>query len=338
MMKTLLLPAGEEAYSLAGRLLRQGELVGIPTETVYGLGADAFNEEAVKKIFLAKGRPQDNPLIVHIAGLSEMEQLTKNPPALAFRIAEKFWPGPLTMILPRSERVGDIVTAGLDTVGVRFPSHPAAQRIIKESGVPIAAPSGNLSGLPSPTKASHMMRDMEGRIPLIVDGGECGVGVESSVIAVMEDHVHILRPGGVTLEMLSELCPVTIDQGVLNQLPADAKVASPGMKYKHYSPKARVIIIDSDLAAFREFVESHAEKGVYAMVFQGEEKEMPVPAIPFGGKDSAEEQARLLFDDLRRCDDMGAKTVYVRKPREDGVGLAVYNRLIRAAAFTVIKL
>ncbi len=336
--KTQVLPPDEENIRLAAELLNQGEVVGFPTETVYGLAASAYNPEAVAKIFAAKGRPQDNPLIVHIASMDMLPPLVKNPPALTFKLAEKFWPGPMTMILPRSERIGDEVSASLPTVGIRYPSSPTAQKMILASRLPLAAPSGNLSGHPSPTTAAHMLHDMDTRIPLIIDGGECQVGLESTVIQVKEDRVRLLRPGGITVEMLEEICPVEIDQGVLHAVDANAKVASPGMKYRHYAPIAEVTIVESPLPAFKKYMESVAGDGVYAMVFDGEEEGMCVPTLPFGQSGHPETQAHTLFDLLRKCDDLGAKKVYVRSPDRHGIGLAVYNRLLRAAAFRIVKL
>ncbi len=319
-------------------MLKSGELVGLPTETVYGLAADALNPTAVKKIFIAKGRPQDNPLIVHISDIDMIYSLTENPPALCFELASAFWPGPLTMVLPKAKTLSDEVTAGLDTVGIRFPSHKVAQDIITESKTPLAAPSANLSGSPSPTKAIHVFSDLDGKIPLIIDGGDSSVGVESTVIAVKENAIVLLRPGAVTVEELKAFAPVTIDKGVLQKVDEDKKVASPGMKYKHYSPKAEVIIIDSDFESFRKYIDENKNDGVFAMVFEGEEKSLSVPTVSFGIKEDDFSQARVLFDSLRECDKLGAKKVFVRSPKKDGVGLAVYNRLLRAAAFTVITL
>jgi len=310
--------------------------VGIPTETVYGLAADALNPEAVKKIFIAKGRPQDNPLIVHISDIDMINTLTENPPKLCFALAKAFWPGPLTMVLPKAKTLSNEVTASLDTVGIRFPSHKVAQDIIKASGTPLAAPSANLSGSPSPTKAIHVFSDLKDRIPLVIDGGDSSVGVESTVIAVKEEKITLLRPGAVTVEELERFAPVTIDKGVLQKVADNKKVASPGMKYKHYSPKAKVIIIDSDFEKFKNYIDENKADGVFAMVFEGEEKSLSVPTVSFGIIEDDSSQAKILFDSLRKCDELGAKVVFVRSPKKDGVGLAVYNRLLRAAAFTVI--
>lgn len=336
--ETALLPANDAGIEKAVSLLRQGELVGIPTETVYGLAANAWNPDAAKKIYAAKGRPSDNPLIVHIADLEMLKSLARVRPQLAYTLADAFWPGPLTMIFPKAKEVPDTTTGGLDTVAVRMPSHPVAARLIRESGLPLAAPSANLSGLPSPTKAEHVFQDMNGRIPLILDGGECSVGVESTVISVHEDGVRLLRPGGITVEMLSKYCEVTVDDGVLHQLKNGEKALSPGMKYKHYSPKANVVILDGSAEAFAEYVRLHQGPGVWAMAFEGEEKLLDVPSMPFGKRGDGLSQAKVLFDRLRECDEKGAQTVYVPMPEKDGVGLAVYNRLLRAAGFDVVVL
>ncbi len=335
--ETKLLKPDEAGIALAVSLLRDGELVGMPTETVYGLAADALNPQAAAKIYAAKGRPSDNPLIVHIADLAMLEPLTAYRPQLAYTLAEAFWPGPLTMIFSKADRVPSATTGGMDTVAVRMPAHPVAAKLIRESGLPLAAPSANLSGLPSPTRAEHVYQDMQGRIPLILDGGECAVGVESTVISVGEDSVRLLRPGGITVEMLSRYCRVEVDDGVLHKLAEGQKALSPGMKYKHYSPKANVIILDGDAAAFAEYVNAHSGNNVWAMAFKGEEGALCVPSLPFGERGDGLSQAKVLFDQLRECDEKGAATVYVPMPEKDGVGLAVYNRLLRAAGFEVVE-
>ena len=335
--KTEILSPTDENIEKAGRLLKSGEVVGIPTETVYGLAADATNPEAVSKIFKAKGRPQDNPLIVHIADKSDIEKYAKDIPDIAYRIADKFWPGPITMVLPKKDVIPETTSGGLDTVGLRFPSNTIAKKIIKSAGVPLAAPSANLSGKPSTTTAGHVFDDMNGKIPAIIDGGTCSVGVESTVISFSGDSVIILRPGFISREdLLTVADDVIIDKGVLSEISNDVVVASPGMKYKHYSPKANVIIVDGEYNEFVEFFEKNYSDGVYAMIFGNETDKFPYPHFSYGTTDS--EQAAELFDKLRIIDKMNAKTVYVRCPSKDGVGLAVYNRLIRAAGFEVIKL
>jgi L-threonylcarbamoyladenylate synthase len=339
-MHTLLLNAAEPgAIEEAARIIRNGGLVGIPTETVYGLAANALDAKAVAKIFEAKGRPQDNPLIVHISAFEQIRRLVKSVPESAEKLAKAYWPGPMTMVLEKSDLIPDIVSAGLPTVGIRFPSHPVAQALITAAGVPIAAPSANRSGLPSTTTAEHVMRDMDGRIDAVLDGGTCGVGVESTIVTLASDPPRLLRPGGITLEQLQAvLGRVDVDKAVLNPLPKDAKPLSPGMKYKHYSPKANIIIIQSDEKTFADFVNSHKAPGVAVLCYTGEEKLVDVPAVCYGGETDYEAQARDLFEALRHLDDIGAKTVYARCPEPKGVGLAVYNRLMRAAGFEVLKL
>ena len=337
-METILLSDNEEQLSIAAGLIRKGEIVGIPTETVYGLGADASNEEAVKKVFAAKGRPADNPLIVHLADFSQAQEYTVSIPDLAWKLAERFCPGPLTMVLPKNEKIPMITSGGLDTVGIRVPSHPVMHRIIELSGRPIAAPSANTSGYPSPTSAEHVMRDMNGRIAAVVDGGASEFGVESTVISIeSEDRVRILRPGCVTREMLLELCgEVIIDHAILHELEAGQKAASPGMKYKHYSPKADIIMVEGSLRDFTEYAGRNMTSGTYCLIFDGDEEDFPYRYLTYGRNSS--EQAHWLFQRLRELDDIGAEKVYVRAPSPEGVGLAVYNRLIRAAGFEVIRI
>lgn len=338
-MITKVLPINEESIALAAKLLRQGELVALPTETVYGIAADARNAEAVKKIFEAKGRPQDNPLIVHICGIDMLHGIVAEVPERAKKLAAAFWPGPLTMVMPRGPEVADVTCAGLDTVGVRMPSHPVVQAVIKASGVAFAAPSANLSGKPSPTNAADTFADMDGRLPLILDGGESAVGVESTVVAVTGDKPMILRPGYVTKEQMEAVLgeEVLVNHAILEKL-RDGEVArSPGMKYKHYAPKAEVTIVKGSFPAYRSYLEAHAAPGVWALCFDGEESQLPVPCICYGKADDGISEAHRLFTALRELDKHGAKTVYARCPRSDGVSMAVYNRLIRAAAFRVVE-
>lgn len=329
---------GEAGLDEAAGLLRAGELVAIPTETVYGLAANALGGAAVKNIFAAKGRPQDNPLIVHIAETEEIIPLVKNFDERARALAKAYWPGPLTMILPKSDIIPDEVCAGLDTVAIRMPSHPVAHEIIKKCGFPLAAPSANTSGKPSPTTAAHVMNDMDGKIAAVVDGGSCSVGVESTVVTLACEVPRVLRPGGITPDQLrAVLGEVEIDKAVFKALENGEKVLSPGMKYKHYSPNARVIIVKGDFDKFAAFACSRSEK-TCAVCFDGEENKLSVPAYPYGHADSPEEQARELFDVLRHVDDEKMELALVRFPSLDGVGMAVYNRLLRAAGFEVIEL
>jgi L-threonylcarbamoyladenylate synthase len=254
----------------AKRLILSGEVVAIPTETVYGLAANAFDEKAVAKIFVAKGRPQDNPLIVHISDFSQLAPLVTKIPEKVRIMAEKFWPGPLTMIMKKSEKIPSAVSAGLDTVAVRMPENEYARAIISACGVPLAAPSANLSGSPSPVCAKYVLDDMNGRIPLIIDGGECEIGVESTVISFVGEKPRLLRPGGITLEQITELIGETeVDRAVLNQLEEGKTASSPGMKYKHYSPKADITVVKGSLEDFINYV---SDKGdCFVLCFEGEE-------------------------------------------------------------------
>lgn len=328
---------GEQKYQKAAQLLKDGMVIGMPTETVYGLAGNAYSPDAVKRIFEAKGRPQDNPLIVHISEFSQIYDLVSDVPETALKLADRFWPGPLTVILPKSDRVPLCVTGGLSTVAVRCPSHPVARNLIKYSGLPLAAPSANLSGKPSPTKAQHVFDDLNGRVPLIIDGGECAEGVESTVITLAGEKPRLLRPGNITLSQLrAVLGDVVVDDAVLNPLKDGEKVSSPGMKYKHYSPKASITVIRGNYKDFCAYVNAHAEDGTYAMVFAGEGNGLCVPVIEYGEHGSYKELSHMLFDSLRHLDDIGAKCCFVRCPDENNDdNLAVLNRLLRAAGFKV---
>ena len=312
----------------------------IPTETVYGIAADCTNQSAVEKIFIAKGRPQDNPLIVHIASLDMLEGLVRDFPPAAQKLAAAFWPGPLTVIMPRGKKLCDATCAGLDSVGIRFPSHPVAQAVIRAAGVALSAPSANLSGKPSPTNAQDVLFDMDGRLPCILDGGDCSAGVESTVISVLNGNPVLLRPGYITKEQLEAALgeEVTLARAITEQVRANEKVLSPGMKYKHYAPAAELTLIKSDFSAFRKFVATMPKENVWCLCFDGEENALPVPALSYGKEGDGGAQAHNIFSLLRELDRRGAKTVYVRCPEKDGISLAVYNRLLRAAAFRVIDL
>ncbi len=340
MMKTELCPADEAGIRKGAQLLRQGEIIALPTETVYGIAADATSNEAVAKIFKAKGRPQDNPLIVHIAGMEMLEGLVSQVPPRALKLAKAFWPGPLTMILPRGPKVCDAVCAGLDTVGIRMPSHPVVQAIIRQSGLPFATPSANLSGSPSPTNAADVWQDMDGRLPLILDGGPSQVGVESTVVAVMGDKPMILRPGYVTKEQMEAVLgeEVLLNHAITEKLAEGEVARSPGMKYKHYAPRAEVTILKGSFAQYKSYVEQHREPGVWCLCFEGEEGQLTLPCITYGRRDDGAAQAHDLFTSLRLLDAKGAQKVYARCPGQEGVSLAVYNRLIRAAAYRVVEL
>ncbi len=335
----LLSTESEEDLDYAAKLIKSGELVGIPTETVYGLAADALNPKAVKKIYEAKGRPSDNPLIVHIAEMSDLDKLVHNVPETAYKLAEKFWCGPLTMVLPKNECIPYETSGGLETVGIRMPAAEFTRNLIKKSGCYLAAPSANISGYPSPTEAIHVCRDLSGRIKAVADGGSCKVGVESTVISFENDGktIRILRPGYITPEMLSEFAEVITDKAVTEGLTEGQKASSPGMKYKHYSPKADIIMVEGSKEAFENYVYNlENEDGLYVVAFDDEATEYGGNILHYGATE--EMRARNLFAVLRELDDIGAKKVYIHSPQKKGVGLAVYNRLIRAAGFEVVRL
>ena len=325
-------PHDREVLEKAAAIIRAGGLVAFPTETVYGLGANALDEAAAKKIYAAKGRPSDNPLIAHVSCLEEIAPLVSNMPENGKKLAKAYWPGPMTMVFPKSAIVPYGTTGGLDTVAVRIPSHPVAREIIRLAGVPVAAPSANLSGSPSPTTAQHCVHDLWGRVDAIVDGGACGVGLESTVISLAGEKPVLLRPGAVTPQMLRELLPdLQIHQAVTEKLQAGVKASSPGMKYKHYAPKAQITILDADSAQFVAYVNAHKRSGLFALCFAEDVAGLQVPYVSLGADEA--DQARHLFAALRQLDELGAKEVYARCPDKEGVGLAVYNRLIRAAAY-----
>ena len=323
----------------AAAILRSGGLVGIPTETVYGLGANGLDPAAVENIFRAKGRPQDNPLILHVPDEGWLARYCERIPETAYALTGRFWPGPLTLILPRKPVVPDVVTAGLDTVGMRCPDHPLTRAVIAAAGMPIAAPSGNTSGKPSPTTAKHMLDDMDGRIDAILDGGPCAVGVESTIIDLTCTPPRLLRPGGVTLEQLREvLGEVAVDAAVTRQMAGGERPRAPGMKYRHYAPKAPVTVVTGDPAEGAAYIAAHLNKagGVicfeeFAPLFAGHVVER------IGSKDDKAEQARRVFDALRAFDATAVTEIFAQCPDEAGIGLAVSNRLNKAAGFHVVK-
>ncbi|MDM8238809.1 L-threonylcarbamoyladenylate synthase [Pseudoflavonifractor phocaeensis] len=333
----------EKNMDEAAAILRDGGLVGIPTETVYGLGANGLNEEAVAHIFEAKGRPPDNPLILHIPDASWLERYCKDIPLTAYKLADAYWPGPMTMILRRKDIVPDAVTAGLDTVGMRCPAHPLCRAIIDAAGVPVAAPSGNTSGRPSPTTAQHMLEDMDGKIDAIVDGGPCSVGVESTIIDLTDTPARLLRPGGITLEQLEAvLGEVAVDPAVTRLMGAGEQPKAPGMKYRHYAPKAPVTVVTGDPQKSAEYIASHAapEDGIicfdeFLPLFTRRSETRPVMDLgPAGDK---EEQARHIFDALRSFDHTSVPAIWAQCPDATGIGLAIANRLNKAAGFHIIR-
>ena len=324
----------------AGDLIAAGELVAFPTETVYGLGGDALDPEASKKIYSAKGRPSDNPLIVHISDFSDLERIAKTVPEDARKLSDAFWPGPLTMIVEKGDAVPYATTGGMDTVAVRMPNHPIALDLIRRSGCLIAAPSANTSGRPSPTEAAHVAEDLSGKIAMIIDGGPVGIGIESTIIDLTEDTPMVLRPGYITPQMLSKVLgkEVIVDPGIIA---ADdtRKPKAPGMKYKHYAPRARVILLNCNDEQYIDYVNEKAAKGVAALCCDEDIPLLKTPVFSLGKRNDYTRQAHTLFDELRRIDeDDSVKVVYSRLPKTNGVGMAVYNRLIRAAGFEVIDL
>ncbi len=334
-METRLAKADDTLLDEAAEILKSGGIAAVPTETVYGLAANAYDVEAVRSVFRAKGRPQDNPLILHISSVDMLCDIAESVCPLALRLAENFWPGPLTMIFPRKKHVPAETCGGLDTAAVRMPKNGFTLKLIEKCGFPIAAPSANTSGKPSPTSAHHVFEDMNGKIPLIADGGACSFGVESTVICFENDErVRILRPGAVTPEMLREFCDTVIDSGVLGKLEPDAKVLSPGMKYKHYSPDAEVYILKGSTKAIEDHLKSKATGKTGYLGFGNEAIPADVVIFPYGR--TSGEQAENLFASLRKADEAGCTTVYVRMPETSGIGLAVYNRLLRAAGFRII--
>ena len=341
-MKTELITmaAPARAAERAAAILRAGGLVGLPTETVYGLGADGLNEAAVRRIFEAKGRPQDNPLILHVPEAVWLDRYCLDIPEAARDLAARFWPGPLTMILKRREIVPDAVTCGLETVGVRCPDHPAALAVIRAAGVPVAAPSGNRSGRPSPTCAAHMLEDMDGLIEAVVDGGPCGVGVESTILDLTGERPRLLRPGGLPLEALEAvLGQITVDRAVTSPLAAGERPRAPGMKYRHYAPKAPVTVVTGAGADTARYIRDHAGPGTGIICFDEYADSFPGCAVrPIGASADTAEQARRVFDALRSFDGAAATAIYAQCPPDTGLGLAVANRLKKAAGFQIVAL
>ena len=338
-METKLLRDTEQDIRTAAAILQAGGLVGIPTETVYGLGANGLSSAAVGKIFAAKGRPQDNPLILHVPDASWLERYCREVPDSAYTLAARFWPGPLTMILPRKDVVPDAVTAGLDTVGVRCPNHPVTLAIIRAADVPVAAPSGNTSGRPSPTRAEHMVEDMAGKIDAIVDGGPCGVGVESTIIDLTCTPPRLLRPGGLPLEALEEvLGEVAVDAALLRPLGAGEKPKAPGMKYRHYAPKAPVTVVLGEPSATADYIAAHLGEHTGVICFDEWAGRFAGHVVEnIGSAARKDEQARRVFDALRAFDHTDVTEIYAQCPHEDGLGLAVANRLKKAAGFHVVE-
>ena len=339
-MNTLLLSAADANTSeIAAEIIKNGGLVAIPTETVYGLGANGLDPEAVAKIFQAKGRPQDNPLILHISCPEEMERFCHSIPEAAYKLAEAFWPGPLTMVLPAKDIVPKCTTAGLSTVAVRCPDSPITREIIRLAGVPVAAPSANISGKPSTTTAQHVLHDHDGRIDAIVDGGSCRVGVESTIIDLTDETPRLLRPGGITpWDMHPIIGDIILDKAITDHVDKDAVVKAPGMKYRHYAPDCQVLIVDGDVIAAEHYIRTHFQPGNRVLCFTEElEFFKDFSPLAYGQENDPDSLMAGLFAALRELDDPAIGTVFARCPRGAGKALAVQNRLGKAAAFTHIN-
>lgn len=349
-MKTLIrkiddLNIDSEIIKEAAGILQRGGLVAFPTETVYGLGANGLSEDACKKIYEAKGRPSDNPLILHIGDLGQLHKIVEEVPPLAKTVMEAFWPGPLTLIFKKKPCVPNSVTGGLDTVGVRFPSNPIAKELIKEANLPIAAPSANSSGKPSPTKASHVEFDLNGKVEMIIDGGSTDFGLESTIVDVTGDVAVILRPGAITKEMLMDLLGyVEIDPAILGKNTTNAAPKAPGMKYTHYSPKAKVILVKGEMNEVIEKINSLAKenqaKGLKVGVMATDETKDSYKAdivLSVGARNDEVAIGASLFKILRKFDFLQADIVYSEVFAETGEGLAIMNRLNKAAGYNYIE-
>ncbi|MCR4719820.1 MAG: threonylcarbamoyl-AMP synthase [Firmicutes bacterium] len=340
-MKTLIVEKiDEKSLSALGQIIKNDGIVAFPTETVYGLGASAYSENAVKKIYEAKGRPSDNPLIVHLADSADIPKVAREIPEDAKKLIEKFAPGPFTLILKKQPNIPNIVTAGLDTVGVRIPENPIARAFIKAAGVPIAAPSANISGKPSPTKAQHVIADLNGKVDAIIAGGDSTVGVESTIIDVTGEIPTILRPGGITKEDIISVCGrVKIDDTILSGLKGNETPKCPGMKYKHYAPDAEITVVEGGQKQtadkIKELVASDREKGIKVGVLSASHDEYGADLYIFEGINN-QEFANILFGALREFDENGIEKAYVQMCMKDEMELAVKNRLYKSAGYRII--
>lgn len=336
--------SNNEIIEQAAEMISKGGLVAFPTETVYGLGGDAHDEEAAAKIYAAKGRPSDNPLIVHISEISDMEKICDDVPPMAYILAERFWPGPLTMIVPKNDTIPKTVTGGLDTVAVRLPSHPVARKLIKKSGTFIAAPSANISGRPSPTNGAHVVEDLSGRVDMIIDGGKIEIGLESTIIDLTGEVPMILRPGFITKEMLTEILEKVENDPALMVGVGDAKPKAPGMKYRHYAPRAELTVVEGPKDKVRSRMEILVKEALKAgkktgvMVTDDRAKYFPSTVnIRLGASDDANEIASNLFEALRKFDEQGVEVIFSEGFTEDGFGKAIMNRLLKAAGHRIIQ-
>jgi len=348
-LRTRILKADQEgrnyAIDEAAFLLSNGEVVAFPTETVYGLGCNALDNQAVEKVFNAKGRPSDNPLIVHIAKFEQIKLLVREIPDVAAKLAQMFWPGPLTLVFLSSGVAAKSVTAGLDTIAVRIPAHPIALDIISKSNLPIAAPSANRSGRPSPTEASHVLFDLDGRIPLIIDAGKTDLGLESTVLDLTSKIPVILRPGGVTIEKLKEvLGEVALDESVLTAVDFDQAVASPGMKHTHYAPRAEMIVVCGETAAIvrkiihmaQGFLCDGNRVGILATKETASEYPESVYVLAPGSRFTPQIYAANLYAFLREFDVLGVDIILAEALSTQNEGLAIMNRILKAAGFRVV--
>ncbi len=322
----------------AAEIIKKGGLVVIPTETVYGLGGDGTNKDSARKIYKAKGRPSDNPLIIHISSPEQAEKFAHTNKTY-YKLANAFMPGPLTVVLPKKDTVPSEVTGGLDTVAVRCPSHPTARAIISAAGVPIAAPSANISGKPSPTCAEHVAADLDGKVDMIIDGGECDIGLESTIVMINSDEsLTLLRPGGITYDALCCVCDtVNISPAIEGVLSENERPLSPGMKYKHYAPSAPLVLLSGDEDKVLEFLQSEQKSKRSVVLCYDEEisyleNDM---ILPIGNRGDIASHAKMLFSALRDTDKLSPDIIYAHMPEKDGLGMALYNRMIRAAAHTV---
>lgn len=338
-MTTQLLSTTEQDLERAAAIIKAGGLVGIPTETVYGLGANGLDPEAVRKIFLAKGRPQDNPLILHIHDAAQLPDFCRDVPDAAWLLAETYWPGPLTMVLPVRDVVPKTTTAGLDTVAVRCPDNDATREIIRLAGVPVAAPSANLSGKPSTTTARHVLHDMDGRIDAVVDGGPCRVGVESTIVDLTGPVPRLLRPGGIGPEELTALLgELEIDRAVTGEISRDAVVRAPGMKYKHYAPAAEVLIVEGSREAAARYIRARFQPGDAVLCFE-EELDLYADCNPtaYGREAEPATLSAGLFAALRRLDGGEVQRIFARCPTGGGISVATRNRLRKSAGFRTVN-
>ena len=329
-MKTIILKENAEDIEKAGKIIKEGGLVAFPTETVYGLGADGLNGEAVKKVYKAKGRPSDNPMILHISRIEDVYKIAETVEEDHLKLMEAFWPGPMTVVMERKKIVPDETTGGLDTVGIRLPKTESARKLIEAAGTPIAAPSANLSGKPSPTKASHVLDDLSGRIDAVIEGGDCQVGIESTVLTLKEDSVVILRPGIITPEDISKVVdrPVSFDPALTSPSGKDFKPMAPGMKYRHYAPDGQMIVFAGD----EEKIKEEIEKKKAELEAEGRK----VGVIYFASRDF-EKAAHNLFASLREMDKENVEYILAGALDEDGLGFSVMNRMLKSAGYNVIN-